>query len=75
MNKTELITALADQTGQTKAEATGTLDALLETIGATPATGHPRGPQAKAQGSLAGQGKNEIGRYQYPRPTPCPTRN
>ncbi len=39
MNKTELITALADQTGQTKAEATGTLDALLETIGATLAQG------------------------------------
>jgi nucleoid DNA-binding protein len=39
MNKTELITALADQTGQTKAEVTGTLDALLETIGATLAQG------------------------------------
>jgi nucleoid DNA-binding protein len=39
MNKTELITALAEQTGQTKAEVTGTLDALLETIGATLAQG------------------------------------
>jgi nucleoid DNA-binding protein len=39
MNKTELITALADQTGQTKAEVTGTLDALLETIGASLAQG------------------------------------
>ena len=35
MNKAELITVLADQTGQTKAEVTATLDALLETIAAT----------------------------------------
>ena len=39
MNKAELITALADQTGQTKAEVTGTLDALLDIIGATLAQG------------------------------------
>ena len=39
MNKAELITALADQTDQTKAEVTGTLDALLEIVSATLAQG------------------------------------
>ena len=39
MNKAELITALAEQTGQTKAEATGALDALLEIVSATLAQG------------------------------------
>ena len=39
MNKAGLITALADQTGQNKAEVTRTLDALMETIGATLAQG------------------------------------
>ena len=35
MNKAELITNLAEQTGQTKAEVTATLDALMETVSAT----------------------------------------
>ena len=39
MNKAGLITALADQTGQNKAEVTRTPDAFMETIGATLAQG------------------------------------
>ena len=39
MNKAELITAIADQTGQTKVDVTQTLDALLDIIGATLAQG------------------------------------
>jgi len=39
MNKAELITAIADQTGQTKVDVTETLDALLDIIGATLAQG------------------------------------
>ena len=35
MNKAELITSLAEQTGQTRAEVTATLDALMETVSAT----------------------------------------
>lgn len=39
MNKAELITAIADHTGQTKVDVTQTLDALLDIIGATLAHG------------------------------------
>jgi len=39
MNKAELIDTLAEQTSQTKADITRTLNALLETIEATLATG------------------------------------
>jgi DNA-binding protein HU-beta len=39
MNKAELIHAIADQTDQTKADITETLDALLEIIGSTLAKG------------------------------------
>ncbi len=42
MNKAELITAIADQTGQAKADVTETLDALLDIIGATLAQGDKR---------------------------------
>ena len=39
MNKTEFIDSIADKTGQTKADAANFLDALLETIEATVASG------------------------------------
>jgi DNA-binding protein HU-beta len=39
MNKAELIDAIADKTGQTRADTTNALDALLETIEATVAGG------------------------------------
>ncbi len=39
MNKAELIDTIADKTGQTKADTTNALDALLETIEATVAGG------------------------------------
>jgi DNA-binding protein HU-beta len=39
MNKAELITAIADQTGQAKADVIETLDALLDIIGTTLAHG------------------------------------
>lgn len=39
MNKAELLDALSGQTGQTKDEIAKTLDALLDTIGATLAKG------------------------------------
>ncbi len=39
MNKAELIDAIADKTGQTRADTTNALDALLETIEATVAKG------------------------------------
>lgn len=35
MNKAELIASLAEQTGQTRAEVTATLNALMETVSAT----------------------------------------
>ncbi|WP_439897116.1 HU family DNA-binding protein [Methylomagnum ishizawai] len=41
MNKSELIDAIADTSGQTKTEIGKTLDALLETITATVAKGEP----------------------------------
>jgi DNA-binding protein HU-beta len=39
MNKAELLDAIADQTGQTKTDIAQSLDALLETVGATLAKG------------------------------------
>ena len=39
MNKTELVDSIADKTGQTKADAVKFLDALLETIESTVASG------------------------------------
>jgi DNA-binding protein HU-beta len=39
MNKAELIDAIADKTGQTRADTTNALDALLETIEVTVAKG------------------------------------
>ncbi len=39
MNKAELIDAIADKTGQTRADTTNALDALLETIETTVAKG------------------------------------
>ena len=39
MNKAELVDTLAEQTGQTKADITRTLEALLDTIEATVAMG------------------------------------
>ena len=39
MNKAELLDALVDQTGQAKADISQTLDAFLETVGATLAKG------------------------------------
>jgi len=39
MNKAELLDAISDQTGQTKADISQTLDAFIETVGATLAKG------------------------------------